>query len=66
MQEELNLSDSCYSGQAKADKTTEANFFIEMNTATGEVLETCTYATTADAPGCKMTTLSDGSKTYTW
>ena len=63
----LKLADSCYSGKATASKATEANFMIEMNTATGEVLKTCTYATTqTDAPGCKMTTLSDGSKTYTW
>lgn len=45
----LSLKKSCYSAQALSAKTTESNFFIEMNTATGEVLKTCNLST---APGC--------------
>ena len=56
----LKLKDSCYAGKAVADKATEANFFIEMNTATGEVLKTCSDD---KAPGCDLS--SDG-KSKIW
>ncbi len=45
----LKYKDSCYSGEAEAAKSTEADFFIEMDTATGEVFKTCSSGT---APGC--------------
>ncbi|MBO8204258.1 prepilin-type N-terminal cleavage/methylation domain-containing protein [Prochlorococcus marinus] len=64
----LALTDSCYAAQAEADKTkTEADFFIEMNTATGEVFKTCTYSTdVTDAPGCTKTKNSAGKFEYSW
>ena len=56
----LGLVNSCYSAEAVSTKTTESDFFIEMNTATGEVLKTCSDDT---APGCDLA--SDG-KSKIW
>ena len=48
----LGLKKSCYSAKALATKDTEGDFFIEMNTANGEVKKTCTMGTGNNAPGC--------------
>ncbi len=51
----LKYKDSCYSGEATAAKSTESDFYIEMDTSSGEVLKTCSLET---APGCDLA--SDG------
>ncbi len=48
----LSLKKSCYSAKALAAKATEGDFFIEMDTSTGEVKKTCTMGTGNNAPGC--------------
>ena len=50
--------DSCYSAQAKPDKSkakTEAEFYISMNSGTGVVTKTCTNPSGVVAPGCPST-----------